>query len=309
MAVPLAKAAAAADAKRAAKGKPLAAIDGAGADAAGRELTKLLGLDKLPDPLTITAAQVIGVGADAAAYITVSDGSEMRFRSLREMTSPGKLMAEVVATTGAIPKVNQQQAMQAVALLKRYAQHVRSMTEDDEAIEWGINFLQAADFLDVDIDDQAQRWAAFVRLGEIDPRETSRQTNISVAAASLVLRLEDGSRLVRTDWMRAYVRSIEPRMSPAAIAVLLQRVGWVRRGREGRWKATRPGLPGQINLAFWLVPSGWDDQGEEPPAPKHEIPANGLVVTAGTKTPPARALARTRVGAVTSRNHGEEGTT
>jgi 5S rRNA maturation endonuclease (ribonuclease M5) len=265
-----------------------------------RALASLLALDTLDPPLAVTAASIIGDGADAAAYVTLSDGSELHFRSLREMTQPGKLMAEIVATTAAMPKLNQQAAMAAVSLLKRYARHVRSMSEMDEAIEWGVSFLQAADVLDVDVHDQADRWAAFSKLSEIDPRRTHRESNISIAAASLVLRCVDGTRLVRTDWMRAYVRSIEPRVSPVLLAKLMQRVGWVRRGNEGRWKATRPGLPGQLNWAFWIVPPGWEDRGGGP------SPAEA--VTAGKEQPPApaRAPARAPAGAVTSRNADDD---
>lgn len=256
------------------------------------ELAKLLALDTLDPPLTIAEASVIGDGADATAYISYSDDTEMSM-TLREMCSPSKLMAEVVATTGAVPKLNQQRAMQAVALLKRHAQHIRSMSETDEAVEWGVNFLQAAETIDVDLMDQGERWAAFSKLAETDPRARHRECNISVAAASIVLRGVDGTRLVRTDWMRAYVRSIEPRTTPAQIAALMQRVGWQRRGKEGRWKATRPGLPGQLNWSFWIVPKDWDDRG---------------AVTAGKESPPAPAHTPThaRVETVTSRNQVTE---
>jgi len=294
MAVPLSKAAAGA-ATRTKLRKPsnLAAIDGGGEHDAGRELAKLLALDKLDPPLTITGASLIGDGADAAAFLTLSDDSEMRFRSLREMTVANKLMAEVVATTGAMPKLNQQAAMRAVSLLKRYAVHVQSMSEDDEAIEWGVNFLHAAETLDVDIDAQAERWAAFTKLSEVDPRRKHAETRESIASASVVLRCADGSQLVRTDWFRAYVRSIEPRMTPAQIATLMQHVGWIRRGYKGRWKATRPGLPGQLSLAFWLVPDNWEDRGD---ALFDKTPANGAAVPPGVKDPPVRAPAHTRVG-------------
>ena len=222
----------------------------------------------------------------------LSDGSELRFRSLREMTQPTKLFAEVVATTGAVPKLNQQLAGEAVALLKRFARHVASMNEDDEAIEWGVNFLQAAETLDVDVDDQAERWGAFCKLEEIDPRRQHAETRQSIASASVVLRCADGSRLVRTDWFRAYVKSIETRMTPAQIATVMQNVGWIRRGSKGRWKATRRGLPGQRNMAFWLVPVDWEDRGEEN--------ASGAVTPGAEYSPaPAPARACARVGGVT----------
>ncbi|MEJ7786983.1 MAG: bifunctional DNA primase/polymerase [Solirubrobacteraceae bacterium] len=275
----------------------------ASSDEARAQLAKLFKLHTLAEPLTIIGATIIGDGGDAAAYVQLSDGSELRFRSLREMTQATKLFAEVVATTGAVPKLNQQLAGEAVALLKRFARHIATMNDDDEAIEWGVNFLQAADTIDVDIDDQGERWAAFCKLDDVDPRRKHAETRVSIAAASVVLRCADGSRLVRTDWFRAFVKSIEARMTPAQIATMMMRVGWVRRGAKGRWKASRPGLPGQRNMAFWLVPADWEDRGEEIPP---------VAVTPGAEYSPAPAPvgAHARVGGVTRghRNGGEANT-
>ena len=39
----------------------------------------------------------------------------------------------------------------------------------------------------------------------------------------------------------------------------MARVGWYRTGREGRIKATRPGLRGSEVQRFWVVPPDWDD--------------------------------------------------
>jgi hypothetical protein len=40
----------------------------------------------------------------------------------------------------------------------------------------------------------------------------------------------------------------------------MQRVGWVRRGRLGRIKATPVGREGQLNWSFYVVPKGWEDR-------------------------------------------------
>ncbi len=245
------------------------------------------GLDRLSDllalpsvGLSVIGARLIGDGGDAAAYLDLSNGSELVFKSMREMVQPSRLMAEVVATTGALLKLKQPQSMEVVALVRQVARHIRTMGEADEAIEWGVGFLQAATVIDFDVTDQGERWGAFSRLATIDPRVTHRLNGVSVAAASTTLRHLDGSTLVRTDWFRAYVRSIEPRVSPAQVAIQMQRVGWVRRGREGRWLARQPLGPGQHNWAFWLVPKHWEVRGE---------PARA--VTADEKDPRARTRA------------------
>jgi len=257
---------------------------------ARRELEELLALPSVG--LRLTGGRIIGDGADAQVILALSDGSELVFRSLMDMAKPQNVNARVVATTGARPKLDVPGALDAVALVRQYATTVRTMSETDDAIEWGVAFLREAALIDVDLDHQGDRWGNFHALAEIDPRRLHRETGQSIASASRVLRHRDGSRLVSADWFRAYVRSIEPRITPAQLAIVMQRVGWVRRGREGRWKATEPNGPGQLNRAFWLVPAGWDDRGEEP--------ARLAAVTAGDVSPPAPV--RVRVEAVTGRN-------
>jgi hypothetical protein len=75
-------------------------------------------------------------------------------------------------------------------------------------------------------------------------------------------RHPDGSRLVRTDWLRAYVRSIEPAVTPMQLAALAQRPGWIKRGKEGRWLARQPSGTASINWSFWLVKPDWEHRGD-----------------------------------------------
>lgn len=255
---------------------------------ATRDLNELL---ELPDHKAITGARILGDGADAAIFMELADGSEMHLTA-RDMARPAALLTALAVGPGVRPKLNQARALDAVVLVKTLARHVRTMSETDQAIEWGVNFLQMADVIDVDLYDQGERWGAFSMLKDQDPRARHRETNVSIATASKVLRHRDGSRLVRTDWLVAYVRSIEPRITPAHLAILMQNAGWRRRGKEGRWKATPPGRPGQLNWAFWLVAPDWESRGETVVA--------DATVTAGYVIPPART--RARVGAVTSRN-------
>ncbi len=286
-------------------GRNLAAVNHSGPSASDEEafepLAELNDLLELAVGQAITGARLIGPGGDAAVFLTLKDGTEMTFASVRDMTRPANLLAELAVSTGARPKLNQARALDAVALIRKVAVHVASMDQADQAVEWGVGFLQAAAVLDVDLYDQAERWGAFSHLKDIDPRARHRETNVSVAAASVVLRHVDGSRLVRTDWLAAHLRVIEPRVTPAQLAVQMQRVGWLRRGTHGRWKATRPGMPGQLNWAFWLVPAGWEDRGEEAAVTaSYDGP-----VTAGINSSPARAHAPA-LEAVTRRNPEDE---
>jgi hypothetical protein len=229
----------------------------ADAEAAAEQLTAMLDLGSVG--LSITGARVVGQGGTATAYLYLSNGAEVVFERLRDMAKPPTLMVEVAACTGASPKLNQQQAIRAVALLRGLAAHEVAATVDELSREWGVSFLQSAAPIDVDMDDQTERWGAFSRLERHDPVADARVESKSVASASVLLRHTDGTRFVRTGWFRAHVKSEDVTASPPEIAQRMRRVGWERRGEEGWIKATRPGRPGVLRWRFYIVAPGWEE--------------------------------------------------
>ena len=88
-------------------------------------------------------------------------------------------------------------------------------TIDDNAVafEWGVDYLQGADVLDINIDDQLERWAAFERLDAHDPAHWAREAQINLAQAQLILRHTDGTRYVRAGWFHQYVRTVDNSVS------------------------------------------------------------------------------------------------
>lgn len=64
---------------------------------------------------------------------------------------------------------------------------------------------------------------------------------------------------MRSEWFHRYARSLSPRETPATVGARMLRVGWERRGREGRIKATAPGRQATLQWAFWVVPAGWGE--------------------------------------------------
>lgn len=225
--------------------------------AAAKELAALLDLPSVG--LTIRGGRIVGHGSEATADIYLSDGSAITFRSLRQIGTAALLALEVVSCTGANPNLKAPQARRAVALLRALAEHQAAASTDELSVEWGTGYLQAAPVLAIDVNDQAQRWRAFSELDRIDPFARSRQDGMSIAAASLVLRHEDGTRLVRCGWFRAHARQDDPTASPQEIANRMQRVGWQRRNKSGRIKATRPGNVGSLVWTFYSVPANWED--------------------------------------------------
>lgn len=232
--------------------------DAADPIAAAEALEELLDLTSVG--VKIRGAQLFGTGSRATAEITLSNGETMTFDSLKDMANMGMLAAELVACTGALPKLTKANALRAVGLLRVLAQRNHTMSDNDAAIEWGVSYLQAAEVLDFDLDDQAARWSAFSRLGATDPWARAREDGTAVATAGLVLRHTDGTRLVRSSWFVAHVRHQDAFAGQRDIATRMSRVGWQRRGSEGRVKATRPDLHGQLNWAFFFVPAGWENR-------------------------------------------------
>ena len=247
--------------------------------------------------LSIVTVDIYGSGSRAAAEILVSNGETMTFDQLREMANPNILAAELVACTGATPKLTKPVAVKSIALARAIARTHRTMTDNDAAREWGATYLQGATLIDFDLDDQRDRWGAFSQLNEVEPNRDP----IGVPPPNIVLRHADGSRLVRASWFGDFVRRMDT-VSSREIPTRMSRVGWHRRGSEGRIKATRPGFRDALQWSFYIVAEGWEDDTAVEPAVEpagNEVTASGLV-NARTQ-PEEQTDALSRVESVTDR--------
>jgi hypothetical protein len=222
---------------------------------AAEELAAILDLGSVG--LSIRGGRIVGRGSSATADIYLSDGDVIEFESLRQVANQKALTVEVCAWTGATPTIKAPQAVRAVALLRALSDQQRTSGEDDLAREWGSEFLQAADVIDLDMTDRVQRWDAFSRLGQIDPGARYRGEGLAIAKTSLVLRHHDGVRLVRTGWFRAHVHTEDHGISPQQIRTRMQRVGWELPGHHGNVKAARPAFKDQLVWQFYRVPAEW----------------------------------------------------
>lgn len=225
---------------------------------AAEELGALLDLPSVG--IDVRGGRTYGRGRAQRVEIDLGNGEVMVFKEARLMMRPAELRAEVVACAGVAPKVDGNKAARALLLVRALAERRQTDSDNDVAIEWGTGYLQAADVLDLDLDDQQQRWAAFHRLDGIEPHAHARENGTSLATAGLVLRHTDGTRLVRTGWFLGYVRQHEGAIGQAELAQRMAAVGWTRRGQRGRIKATCPGRPKVRAWNFHLVPDGWEDQ-------------------------------------------------
>jgi hypothetical protein len=225
--------------------------------AAAEQIATIWGLEDVG--VQIRGAGIFGTGSRAPVEIYLSNDDTMEFESIRDMTRPANLAAELVAWTGATPKLNQAQAVRSVALIRSLGERQQMLTDNEIATDWGASYLQAADTIDVDINDQQQRWAAFERFLHHDPLARAKEDGTALATANLVLSHTDGTRLVRVGWFYAYVRSLDLGIGQGTLAGRMSRVGWTRRGGTGRIKATAPGRSDTRGWNFWTVPPGWED--------------------------------------------------
>jgi len=145
-----------------------------------------------------------------------------------------------------------------VTLLWKIAERRETLSQDLAAVEWGSEYLQAAPTIAVDMEDGADRWRAFGELEGYAPRSTAREQGLSLAAAGRVLVHADGVRFVRTGWFHDWARSLDVSAGGnAEIGARMERVGWGRRGRHGRIKATRPGFRESRVWNFFTVAPDW----------------------------------------------------
>jgi len=227
-------------------------------DADPRELLEgLLGLPGVG--VGVTRVAMFGQGAGASIDIHLSNGETMVFQSIREMVRPQLLVAELVACSGATPELKQPQAVRIVKLARLLAERAHVDREDADSRDWGIEFLQQTEKVDFTLYDQVERWWAFELLSRRDPWGHAREHGGSFASACIVLRDVGGARLVRAEWFLRFVRSMVPRETPASLRVRMERVGWQRRGSEGRIKATAPARAATLQWAFWIVPADWEE--------------------------------------------------
>lgn len=224
-----------------------------------RELSSRLGLADAG--LRATAAITAGSsGSSDSAEIRLSDGRCLQWETVKELTQPRLLSSELAAVAGVARSFKQMEAIEVAALVRRIAGQASTDAAYYEAREWGETFLRMAPTRDVDMSDQRSRWDAFAVLEGRHPVIAQKDSGIPIAADSLVLVDTDGTRLVRVGWVVAHIVHEDKRITAQQAAQRLLRVGWTRRAKTGRIKATDPDkqrLP--LGWRFFEVPTGWED--------------------------------------------------
>jgi hypothetical protein len=209
--------------------------------------------------VSIEGARITGHGRDASCEVRLSNGEMMVFEHLADIATGTALIAELASCADVAVALKPIQRARSIVLLRALADRQAAETADSIARDWGVEFLAICQQIEMDMTDQAQRWGCFERLRATDPWELGREQGSAFVRHMLVPVDVSGIRYVRVGWYQAFVRQFDGSVGAGQIVARMLRVGWQRRGHEGRIGARRPGLPGQTNLKFLLVCDGWED--------------------------------------------------
>jgi hypothetical protein len=227
-------------------------------------ITTLLGLGTVER--YVTGAEIFGSGPAARTRIYLRDettGKQARpitVERFGELAQPSALATLLVTWTGVYRTFKSPDAGAVAAAIFRLAQHHDNVEREQEASEWGSEFLRIAALEQVDMKDQAARWEAFGKLARLQPARDAGEDRsaYAIAAASVVLLdAKTDHRLVRTGWFKAYVKR-EAMPIPHDLGQLMESVGWERPGGRGKVKATCPTDGRQLAWSFYSVPPGWE---------------------------------------------------
>jgi len=191
----------------------IAESGGGGADARGASLrpalratlsraTPLLDLPSVD--VGVTSARIVGHGLKASADIFFSNCETVTFDSLRDILNPTVLKGEITLATGAMPKVTVETGQRILALLRRMAERQQALTDDEDAIEWGVTYLHSARPEECDMADrQEERWRAFSDFKRLD--EDAQGEGRPPFHVRVVLVDSGGRRYIRSQLFCDYV--------------------------------------------------------------------------------------------------------
>ena len=196
--------------------------------------------------------------------IVFSDGTELTARA-EQIAMASRLGAELATTIGIATDLSTLQARRVAALVRRYAGRTNEAREQEQAITWGIEFLQLAETRPFDFTDQRSKFGTWRELDDHDPDDKTSSRSAEAYARKSIVAVDNttGIRYVRAGWFQEYVRRTGATQQPADVLGLMVDVGWQRKGSKGRIKATDPsGLHDPVRVPFYLVPAGWENAQE-----------------------------------------------
>jgi hypothetical protein len=238
------------------------------------ELTRALRLDEVGRRVVRTF--VAGHGHAAAASIELDDGYSIDFDRFEQVAQPDKLANQLACTVGITTVFTKLQARRVASLVRSIAGRGEELREHALFVDEALRLLDLAPTVGFDCDSQAERWKMWQQLRAIDPEEpppppaehetsAERQRRESRSVEAYVRRMlilrdrRSGDRYVPAGWLQQFMRlRLGAGTTPSRTKQAMLRAGWRMRGDTGRIKAREPaGGGGELILAFYLVPAGW----------------------------------------------------
>jgi hypothetical protein len=230
-----------------------------------RELRRLLteALKVGPADWHVESAEINGKGLSAVCAVGLrsrsGEATTIEIDRFSQLTQPSALAGLVSFYTGVGETFTQKECARISGLVRRLAHVQNDVGDNDIARDYGVAFLQAAAVWDVDLESQAERWGAISQLKDRDPVALARENKTTIAASSIVLRDLHERRYVHSGWFHEFVRrDCSGLVGAPELYGRMGRLGWERRGRRGRIKATEPGGSVELQVPMFIVPPGWE---------------------------------------------------
>jgi hypothetical protein len=178
-------------------------------------------------------------------------------------TSSARALAqEIRLQIGTDPSIKKDDLGRLDVLIGQFCKVVQAMTVQDRAVELGRTFLQEAETLDVDLDDQAERYIALKQLKDRHPIAKAKADGTSAVSACLVLRDNVDRRYVRISWFVDFVKANAVSSQVGAIVEAMESPGmWSRlNNSKSRMKGTDPVTKDHVWQALYEVPANWPEE-------------------------------------------------
>lgn len=211
--------------------------------------------------LSILEIRMFGRGPNARVHIQISRDLRLVFDRFADVASGPRLTQHLVTQTGVYMAIKNAQAGEIAAAIFRCAEYFEAATEEDQAREWGTEYLRLASKRPFVFANQADRWQAFNELHRLNPASDDSEDRSARSLAKRSIVLVDkmtGVRFIRCGWFKDYVkREVGSLYSPSALNQLMMAVGWNRPNSQGRIKATNPTTNEDLSWSFYKVPKTW----------------------------------------------------
>ena len=201
--------------------------------------------------------------ATCRVVLTTRTGHVFDVDNWKAATSSARALAqEIRLQIGTDPSIKKDDLGRLDVLIGQFCKVVQAMTVQDRAVELGRTFLQEAETLDVDLDDQAQRYAALKQLKDRHPIARAKADGTSAVTACIVLRDNVGRRYVRISWFVDFVKANAVSRQVGAIVEAMESPGmWSRlNDSKSRMKGTDPDTKDHVWQALYEVPANWPEE-------------------------------------------------